>query len=327
MVVTPPRANQNLRPFHMSTSRLTIVICTHNRSALLMHAIASINASIRPSDCKLSILVVANACSDTTVAELEGYINHPVENSIPLVYLEEPQAGKSFALNLALRNIEEGFACFIDDDHRLDSHFLVGISTALRSHPDCEFFCGRIIPDWTGDEPDWLHATGQYQIYPLPVPHYDPGHQSRSLTQNDDLPGGGDLVIKTDLLHRIGDFSIKLGPQGHNLMGGEDSEYVKRILNSGATLIYSPDITQYHYVDPARLRLHYLITLSFQRSRAITLVNNPQRAPIPRYIWRKLFNYSTNILFSLSLQKKRFYLMRFAATLGEAAGFTSSSND
>jgi len=290
-----------------------------------MRAITSINSCIRPRNGKLNIMVIANACSDATVTELDSYIKNQVEDTIPLVYFEEPQAGKSFALNLALRNIEEGFACFIDDDHRVDSNFLEGISTALSSHPDCNFFCGRIIPDWTGDEPDWLHDTGQYQIYPLPVPHYDPGNHTKNLTLNDDLPGGGDLVIKTDLLHRIGDFSVKLGPQGHNLMGGEDSDYVRRILNSGATLIYSPDITQYHYVDPDRLKLRYLITLSFQRSRAITLVNNPQRAPIPRYIWRKLFNYSANILLSLSLQKKRFYLMRFAATLGEAAGFISSS--
>ena len=310
----------------MSIHRLTIIICTHNRADLLMRTIASINASIRPRDCELSIMVVANACSDDTVATLDNYIQQPAEDAVPLVYFEEPKAGKSFALNLALRKVEEGFACFIDDDHRVDTHFLVGISKTLSSHPDCSFFCGRIIPDWTGNEPAWIHDTGQYQVYPLPVPHFDPGNQSRSLSLDDALPGGGDLIIKTDLLKRIGDFSVSLGPQGHNLMGGEDSDYVKRLLNSGATLIYSPSITQYHYVDPKRLTLIFLITLSFQRSRAITLVHNPQRVPIPRYIWRKLFNYSVNILFSLSLQKKRFYLMRFAATLGEAAGFISSSN-
>ena len=310
----------------MQIPHITVIICTHNRADLLMRAIASINASMRPRHCELSIMVVANACSDDTVAALDNYIQQPAEDAVPLIYFEEPHAGKSFALNLALRNVEEGFACFIDDDHRIDTHFLVGISKALSSHPDCSFFCGRIIPDWTGDEAPWVHEAGEYRIFPLPVPHYDPGHKSRHLTLDDDLPGGGDLIIKTDLLRRIGDFSINLGPRGHNLMGGEDSDYVKRLLSSGATLIYSPDITQYHYVDPKRLTLRFLITLSFQRSRAITLVHNPQRVPVPRYIWRKLFNYSVNILFSLSLQKKRFYLMRFAATLGEAVGFMSSSN-
>ncbi|PCJ37939.1 MAG: glycosyl transferase family 2 [Cellvibrionales bacterium] len=309
----------------MPTLPITIVICTHNRSELLMHAISSINASIRPSDCEISIMVVANACSDATVAELDNYIKNQAEGTIPLVYFEEPQAGKSFALNLALSKLERGFTCFIDDDQRVDSNFLVGMTNTLSTYPDCSFFCGNLIPDWTGEEASWIHDTGPYRVFPLPVPHFDPGNQVKCLTLDDDLPSGGNLIIKTDLLNKIGDFEVKLGPQGHNLMGGEDSEYVRRILNSGATLIYSPDITQYHYVDPDRLRLRYLITLSFQRSRAITLVNNPQRAPIPRYIWRKLFNYSANILFSLSLQKKRFYLMRFAATLGEATGFTSSS--
>ena len=310
----------------MQTPHITVIICTHNRAELLMRAIASINASIRPNDCELSIMVVANACGDATVSELDNYIENHSDDVVPLVYFEEPQAGKSFALNLALRKVKEGFACFTDDDQRVDSTFFEGISKALSSHPDCSFFCGKLIPDWTGDEARWVYDTGEYKIFPLPVPHFDPGHQSRSLTLDDDLPSGGNLIIKTNLLRRIGDFSINLGPRGHNLMGGEDSDYVKRLLNSGAMLIYSPDITQYHYVDPKRLTLRFLITLSFQRSRAITLVHNPQSVPVPRYIWRKLFNYSANILFSLSLQKKRFYLMRFAATLGEAVGFMSSSN-
>ena len=47
-------------------SRLTILICTHNREDLLERALASINAAKHPA-MPVQILVAANACTDQTV--------------------------------------------------------------------------------------------------------------------------------------------------------------------------------------------------------------------------------------------------------------------
>jgi hypothetical protein len=94
---------------------------------------------------------------------------------------------------------------------------------------------------------------------------------------------------------------------------------VLRALNAGEQLIYNPDALQYHYVDPARLRLGYLLRKSFLRSSA-TVKTRHAHARVPLYMWNKLAKYMFHAIFSLQWAKTRFYMVRIAAVLGEMRG-------
>ena len=306
----------------MPPLKLTIVICTHNRAKLLMKAIASLNSALRPENCELSILVIANACRDNSSSQLQDYMAQQKNTgAIALQYREEPRPGKSYALNLALKKIKDGYICFVDDDHRVDSHYLSAISEFIKKYPHCPIFCGRIFPDWTGEEPAWVHIAGKFRIYPLPVPHFELGSDAMALDEHHSIPGGGNLITHTGLFKRIGGFNTELGPKGHNLLGSEDSDFVLRAVSAGEELRYDPAIIQYHYVDIERLKTRYLLHKSFQRTRSITLARNPTFTQPPRYLWRKLFEYFVLGLTSFSRTKSRFYLMRIASTFGEIAGY------
>jgi glycosyltransferase involved in cell wall biosynthesis len=314
----------------MSSLHLTAVICTHNRSGLLEKAIDSINRATRPDDCLIDILVIPNNCTDDTVRLLESYPSSfdksDGQKPLPLAYSEENNSGKSHALNHAIDIINMGYMCFIDDDHRIDESYFLSVRNTIREHADVGMFCGRIIPDWKGDEPAWVHDEGKYRIYPLPIPDFNLGEQPHRVAIDSRLPGGGNLVVLRDIFSRIGGFSASLGPKGKSLLGSEDSEFLLRALSQNESLFYSPDIVQFHYVDTERLKLNYLVRKSFQRSRSITLAHNPQKSPIPRYLWRKLVNYLAGFIFSLSYNKRRFYLMRSAAALGEIAGLRGNTD-
>ncbi len=305
----------------MPPLKLTIVICTHNRAKLLMKTIASLNSALQPENCELSILVIANACRDKSPRQLQDYMAQQKNaGTIALQYREEPRPGKSYALNLALKKIKDGYICFVDDDHRVDPRYLSAIADFIRKYPSCPIFCGRILPDWTGEEPAWVHLSGQFRIYPLPVPHFELGSDAMTLDERHSIPGGGNLIAHTRLFERIGKFNTELGPKGHNLLGSEDSDFVLRALSAGEELRYEPTIIQYHYVDNERLKMRYLLQKSFQRTRSITLARNPTFTQPPRYLWRKLFEYSVQGLASFSRTRVRFYLMRIASTFGEIAG-------
>ena len=180
---------------------------------------------------------------------------------------------------------------FVDDDHRVDIGYLRGVHRAARMYPEATLFCGRILPDWDGEEPNWVHDTGPYRIYPLPIPRSDLGPEPRALSMEGPLPGGGILFLRRSVFDRVGSFSIELGPHGHDLGGGEDADFVARCLKAGETLQYVPWVTQYHFVDSGRLRFPYLMRKSFQRSRSGIRVGLPSATPIPRYLWRKLAEY------------------------------------
>lgn len=298
--------------------KITIVICTHNRSNLLLKTINSINDALCLSVINLSLLVIANACSDNTVQVLSNLNKDNL--LIPIIFEEEPIAGKSHALIRAINLINGGFICFIDDDHRVDQHYFSTVIKAIIEYPDVSVFCGQIIPDWTGQEPGWIHEQGQYKIYPLPIPHFELGSQPLPVKHGMKIPGGGNLIVKRDIFTQVGTFSTELGPKGHNLSGSEDSDFILRVLKVNIAIQYIPEIIQYHFVDEERLKLNYLVHKSFQRTRSLIKAKHPDSQSVPLYLWKKLFIYTCSLLFSFNVQKFRFYIMRIASTLGEIIG-------
>ncbi len=300
-------------------NRLTVVICTHDRAELLVRTLASLDAARRPSEMEVDVLVVANACTDDTPERVAAYRDGRT-GGLPLRYCEEPQVGKSHALNRAIDMVEAGFLLFVDDDHRVDAGYLEAVVDGIRRFPGVRMFCGQVVPDWRGDEPVWVHAQDRYRIYPLPVPHFELGEEEHFLDDDSRIPGGGNLAIHVDVFQKVGGFSTELGPKGHDLAGSEDSDLVLRAMAAGEKVRYLPDMLQYHYVDLERLRLSYLMRKAYQRSRTLVRVRGGANG-VPRYLWKKLALYGVNALFSLRGDRRRFYLVRLSSVGGEIAGF------
>ena len=300
---------------------LTILICTHDRADLLERTLVSLNAAHRPAHWQVDLLVAANACRDGTHAFLERYRQAATaRNWLPLSWFEAEISGKSHALNQAMPRVVADIVAFVDDDHRVDGEFLGAIAEVCDAHPDTDIFCGRILPDWDGSEPAWVHDNGPYRIYPLPVPRYDLGPEAREIHDDGPLPGGGNLFLRSPWLARVGDFATDFGPKGHDLGGAEDLEWVRRALVLHARLRYQPEVVQHHFVDAERLRLGYLIRKAFERSASsIRLRQSVTRVPL--FTYRKAFSYVVQGLFSSSWPRTRFFLVRFAAALGEIKGY------
>ncbi len=304
----------------MSPEFLTVVVCTHNRADLLKRTLDSLDAAARP-DKPVEVLVVANHCTDDTHRMLEARQAEPRGGS-RMRWLPEPKKGKSHALNLALQEAQGELLAFVDDDQRVDEAFLRAICDAAQFAPDAGVFCGRLLPDWDGTEPDWVHETGPYRIYPLPVPEFDLGEQGLWLASDSPLPSGGNLVVRQSWINKIGPFSTDLGPVGHNLGGAEDSEWLLRALKIGARLRYEPTIAQRHHVDPSRLSTGFLVRLAFSRTAAAVAIDEGRtQTGAPAWAYRKLAEYGLRTATALDSQRRRFYLMRCAAALGEISGY------
>ena len=306
---------------------LTILISSHNRAGLLERTMRYLNAARRPRDWSVDVLVAANACTDGTHTLLDLYAcaaSDPAtrEGRLPVRWVAEPRMGKSHALNSAIPLLTSERVAFVDDDHRVDRGYLESVCKAAESYPRADILCGRILPDWDGSEPPWVHDNGPYRIYPLPVPRYDLGDRPLSAPHETTTPGGGNLVLRTALFDSVGDFSIVYGPVGRGLGGAEDHEWVLRAIAAGASVQYVPDIVQYHFVDPGRLKLGYVVRKAFERSASAVRLGGTgdDKGPVPPYMIRKAAGYSLAVLASVGAQQRRFHLVRLAASLGEIKG-------
>lgn len=316
------------------TSTLTVLIATHNRAELLARTLRYINEARRPAGWQIDILVAANACSDNTHGLLEQYACDAPEGGtaqgrLRLRWIAELRAGKSYALNAAMPLIATDRTALVDDDHRVDTAYFEGICAAADAFPEADILCGRILPDWDGSEPGWVHDQGPYRIYPLPVPRYDLGDQPVRSPQRTATPGGGNLVLRTSLFKTVGDFSVEYGPVGRSLAGAEDQQWVLRAIAAGAVVQYVPGIVQYHYVDRTRLRTAYLVEKAYERSASVVrLAGASQRGGIlPGYLVRKVAQYGLAAVFASDGQKRRFYMVRLAASLGEIKGSVQAAKD
>lgn len=313
---------------------LTVLVATHNRADLLQRTLRYLNEARRPAGWKIDVLVAANACTDRTHSLLDRYIRSGAglprpEGRLPLRWVAEPRAGKSHALNCAIPLLRSERTAFVDDDHRVDVAYFESVCRAAADYPDADILCGRILPDWDGSEPAWVHDDGPYRIYPLPVPRYDLGLEPIRSPQEQVTPGGGNLVLRTSLFARVGDFSTAFGPVGRGLGGAEDHEWVLRAVAAGAVVQYVPDIVQFHFVDHSRLRLRYLVQKAYERSAsAVRLKGTGGRAsPVPGYMLRKSLQYGWAAVTAANERKRRFYFVRLAASLGEMKGHVRASLD
>ncbi|MCP4270108.1 MAG: glycosyltransferase family 2 protein [Candidatus Brocadiaceae bacterium] len=309
---------------------LTIVICTHNRAQLLRKTLGSLNQTDRPSNCEIDILVIANACTDNTEEVLGTYKTSASDKGwLPLHWEEEHTPGKSFALNHAISKITTPVIVFVDDDHRVSKNWLIAVCRALQEHPEVPCFCGRILPDWDGKEPTWVHDNGQYCIRPFPVPNFDLGNVPIELKLGMYIPGGGNLFLRRSVFERIGLFSEQLGPTKHNLSGGEDMDFVVRAIEGGERFVYIPGAIQYHYVDYDRLTLQYLVKKAYKRLSVSRQVrSSPSMSisrSIPFYLYRQIISRFLKAIFTINQNRRRFYLVRLASTLGEIEGYWKSA--
>ncbi len=313
------------------TNALTILISSHNRAELLDRTLRYLNEARHPGDWSVDTLVAANACNDRTHTLLDLYASAASASAtrgtrLPLRWVAEPRMGKSYALNCATPLLTSEWVAFVDDDHRVDGAYLEAICKAAAAYPEADILCGRILPDWDGSEPPWVHDDGAYRIYPLPVPRYDLGDRPLASPHETATPGGGNLVLRTALFDRVGVFSTAYGPVGRGLGGAEDHEWVLRAIAAGARVQYVPEIVQYHYVDPTRLTLGYLVHKAYERSAsAVRLAGTGNGSGlVPAYMIRKAAVYSFSAMTAVGPQQRRFHLVRLAASLGEIKGYVQA---
>ncbi|WP_269933245.1 glycosyltransferase family 2 protein [Aminobacter sp. HY435] len=228
----------------MREAGLTVAICTRNRAPLLARCLSALEAA-GPPDAPFEILVVANDCSDDTLAVAGGF-----RSRLPIVVVEEPVAGLSSARNRAVAEARGRLIVWLDDDALAHKALLRAYEAAMLASPECAIFGGAIYPCFEGEPPDWLVAglSAVESAYAA----RRPGAAERFDRVNSNLPFGANYAVKTEVQRRFS-FDLKLGRRPDNpLSGGEEVAMIRQALAAGYVGRWVPEAAVDHLIGPER---------------------------------------------------------------------------
>jgi hypothetical protein len=119
---------------------ISVVLSTHNRSALVQRAITSVMAQ---SYTNWELVVVDDASNDDTPQVLRAFTDPRIQ-----VLRREEQGGASATRNAGLEKVRGEYIAYLDDDNVMHPHWLRGVAWAFELNPDADVMIGaRIIDD------------------------------------------------------------------------------------------------------------------------------------------------------------------------------------
>ena len=245
--------------------RLSVIIATYNRSAMLMQTLQSLveqNASRYDWEC----VVVNNNSTDDTEKCFEEFIAEHSGFNIRMV--NEPNQGLSYARNRGFRETEGEYIAILDDDEKIGPDFIDAYIELFDNQSDAMAAGGPIVAEYAARKPRWMSSFTE-----RPIANTMYFGDKVKLFPKGRIPGGGNMAIRRSAIRRYGVFDTSLGYVGETLLGGEESDLFERLEIAGAKYYYVPKAVMYHIIPEQKLTREYLERLSFnigvsQRKRA-----------------------------------------------------------
>ena len=231
---------------------LTVAICTYKRLDPFRATLVSL-AACDPIKARWELLVIDNGCDPAVERIAQEH-----RGVLSLRYLPESTLGTSHARNRAVREAKAPVIVFTDDDVTFDSAWLTRMAAAIRAHPECDFWGGRVEPGWEGcDRPSWFDIS----LCPMLgdcVVRYQQGETPRYWDVRSDPPFyTANLALRVQRVHDAGYFDTTVGHRGGVRMGMEDSLMVQAIDRMGGKGWYAADAVVHHPVTADRLTKRY----------------------------------------------------------------------
>jgi GT2 family glycosyltransferase len=301
---------------------VSIILCTWNRCEALAVVLASLEASVVPRSIEWEVNIVDNNSKDLTRQVCEAFVQR---NPGRFRYFFEGKQGKSNALNTGIREASGNILAFTDDDVTVHQDWIAQIFSTFEQF-DCAGVGGRIVPVWNCAQPPWVVFDGPYRHDAIGgIVHFEKGDLPVELNVT---ATGANMAIRRDVVQKYGPFRADLSGNHadkrrlSNLLGGEDTEYCRRLMNAGERFMYSPDAIVYHPVEEYRTTKKYLQSFSFQYGRWVARMGiMPEGMKtilgFPRYLYPIALNFLVRWFFSVGVRRRFYYRLEFFQTLGQ----------
>ncbi len=233
---------------------VSIVICTHNRCALVAQAVASLHQVSVPQGHRAELVVVLNGCTDSTAAAVA---TAAADLPMPVRLVEEPILGLSVARNRAVAESGGGIIAMLDDDVIVSPGWLEALIDAYES-TGAGMVAGRVKLWWgTLPRPSWFDPALDGLLSEC-----DHGPKVKRLFGPFGSVGAN-LSFRRDTFRGAGPFRVGLGRSGRFMLTAEDADFMFRALDAETAFFYAPQAAVAHVVTDWKADPRYLARIAF----------------------------------------------------------------
>jgi hypothetical protein len=230
---------------------ISVIVATRNRRESLRQFLDGLRGLPTRPDWEL--VVVDNGSTDGTDALLAAA-------DLPAVIIEEKQAGKSRALNAALKRARGEILLFTDDDVVPEPDWLTALHKASSEYPSANVFGGRIVVNHE-QIPKWI--TTSSNLTTILASEQDLGDEICWFGQ-DQYPIGPNLAVRRAVLERSSfSWPINLGP-GTRVPLGDERAFLMQLSPAAARdRLYVPRSIVRHHIRDRELKIGNALSRCF----------------------------------------------------------------
>jgi glucosyl-dolichyl phosphate glucuronosyltransferase len=229
----------------MSSLRLSVVVCTHNRPHDLERCLKGLAALEDPVE-----VIVVDSASDPPLRDRVEQVEPRPSN---MKYVREDRPGLSRARNRGAATASGELIAFLDDDTEPDPDWARRIAAPFEMDPAIGCVGGSCRAAFrTAQRPRWL--SDRLLQFAGITRFGSIGREARSKLE---WPFGANIAFRKEALLRAGPFSEALGRSGQTLLSGEEWELTESIRRAGWMIWLEPSAGVDHTVHAERCTSRY----------------------------------------------------------------------
>jgi len=269
--------------------KISVIVVTHNRPKDVMDTLVSLqNQSVKPFE-----IIVIDDASDIP-------FNTKDNNENVQIIRFNKEVGASRARNYGIKISTGEYLAFIDDDAVADANWLEEIQKGITVGADV--LGGPLEPLYEANPPEWWNekAFGHYVSV---------GNSPKNFV---DHIWGANMIIKREVLRKIGLFRSDVGPQNGMHLTREDTDLVSRAKRKGYRVAFMSKAVVYHKVKPTRMTFRHILRWEYYQGKSFRILYGSSRLRTFLLLYINVLAASANIIFSMeSVKRKRFAHIAF----------------
>jgi glycosyltransferase involved in cell wall biosynthesis len=286
----------------MQYPSITVAICTWNRADFLAETLEGLLHLDLPKELDWELIIVNNNCTDHTDKIIDKF-----RSKLPLKSVFEVVPGLSNARNRAVHEARGDYIIWTDDDVTVEVKWIRAYLNSIIAHRESVVFGGLIIPDFQGNTPKWI--CNNLDIIGDAYARRELGQREFKLDPLEGaIPYGANFCIKTNVQKRFL-FDPDYGFVAGKLVGGEETQVIRKILQTGEEGWWVPDAVVHHRIEYFRQSERYLYRY-FRSQGSRTSIDSQEKGAgkCPRWVYRKWLQYVTSYLSNRIIFRDRLWI-------------------